>query len=76
MGLEGLSLDELLRRDLEKPFEEEEVRDAVWNCGIDKSPGPDGFNGLFYRTCWAVVKKDLLRVFDEFHRFGKLCKGY
>lgn len=26
---------------------------------MDKAPGPDGYNGLFYRKCWSFLKDDL-----------------
>nr|GFC42785.1 RNA-directed DNA polymerase, eukaryota, reverse transcriptase zinc-binding domain protein [Tanacetum cinerariifolium] len=29
--------------DLEIDVSNEEIKKAVWDCGIDKSPGPDGF---------------------------------
>nr|GEW47367.1 RNA-directed DNA polymerase, eukaryota [Tanacetum cinerariifolium] len=34
---------------LERPFSMEEVKGAVWECGLNKSPGPDGFTFEFYR---------------------------
>ena len=30
---------------------EEEVKEAVWSCGSDKSPRPDGFNFGFIKLC-------------------------
>nr|GFC53423.1 RNA-directed DNA polymerase, eukaryota, reverse transcriptase zinc-binding domain protein [Tanacetum cinerariifolium] len=35
--------------DLECDVSKEEIKRAVWDCGIDKSPGPDGFTFGFYR---------------------------
>nr|GFC57023.1 RNA-directed DNA polymerase, eukaryota [Tanacetum cinerariifolium] len=32
------------RDDLEHTVTKEEVKKAVWDCGSDKSPGPDGFS--------------------------------
>nr|GEX18753.1 integrase, catalytic region, zinc finger, CCHC-type, peptidase aspartic, catalytic [Tanacetum cinerariifolium] len=32
----------------------EEIKKAVWDCRIDKSPGPDGFTFDFYRRFWAL----------------------
>nr|GFC31542.1 transposon TX1 putative 149 kDa protein [Tanacetum cinerariifolium] len=32
---------------LESPFTREEICIAVWGCGEDKSPGPDGFTFEF-----------------------------
>ncbi|GKB67201.1 RNA-directed DNA polymerase, eukaryota, partial [Tanacetum coccineum] len=36
-----LSLDQVA--DLENPITRDEIRKAVWGCGENKSPGPDGF---------------------------------
>lgn len=33
----------------------------------DKAPGPDGFTITFFHKCWAIIKGDLLQVFDEFY---------
>lgn len=39
-------------------FEEEEVREAVWDCGNLKSPGPDGYNFKFIKVFWYLLKYD------------------
>ncbi|GJX07033.1 RNA-directed DNA polymerase, eukaryota [Tanacetum coccineum] len=35
--------------DLECNVTSDEIKRAVWDCGVDKSPGPDGFTFGFYR---------------------------
>nr|GEZ75665.1 RNA-directed DNA polymerase, eukaryota [Tanacetum cinerariifolium] len=35
--------------ELESGVSNEEIKRAVWDCGIDKFPGPDGFTFGFYR---------------------------
>ncbi|KAL8458477.1 hypothetical protein ACS0TY_036118 [Phlomoides rotata] len=60
---------------LVRAISEEEIRTAVWECGIDKSPGPDGFNFLFLRKTWNVIKKDVIGFVQEFERSGKFVKG-
>ncbi|XP_057808416.1 uncharacterized protein LOC131022889 [Salvia miltiorrhiza] len=37
-------LSDTTREWLDRPFSEEEIKEAVWNCDSGKSPGPDGFN--------------------------------
>ncbi|XP_057775476.1 uncharacterized protein LOC130994451 [Salvia miltiorrhiza] len=64
-----------MKTKLEQQFTEEEVKAAVWNCDGRKSPGPDGFNFLFFKTCWEIIKEDLIEVMKEFHSHGKLVKG-
>ncbi|GKD20495.1 RNA-directed DNA polymerase, eukaryota, reverse transcriptase zinc-binding domain protein, partial [Tanacetum coccineum] len=56
--------------ELEKPVTLEEIRAAVWDCGSQKSPGPDGFSFLFLKSYWELLKEDVGNavrcVFDSF----------
>ena len=56
-------------------FLEEEVKQAVWDCGSDKSPGPDGVNFKFIKQFWQLLKPDILRFIDEFHVNGVFPRG-
>ncbi|KAL6525382.1 hypothetical protein OROHE_015689 [Orobanche hederae] len=60
---------------LTRRFSEEEVREAVWDCDLDRSPGPDGFNLGFFKACWDIIKGDLCRVFEEFYVNGRITRG-
>jgi len=33
---------------------------------VDKAPGPDGFNGLFMKRCWDIIKEDFYKLCDDF----------
>ncbi|OMO61164.1 Endonuclease/exonuclease/phosphatase [Corchorus capsularis] len=37
----------------------------------NKSPGPDGFNLQFFKNNWAVLKADLLKIFNDFFLSGR-----
>ena len=37
----------------------EEVKNAVWACGVDKAPSFDGFNFKFIREMWDTIKEDI-----------------
>jgi hypothetical protein len=50
---------------LDSPFLEKEVRDTVAGLPSDKAPGPDGFTGRFYKTCWNIIKDDLLAALNS-----------
>ncbi|MCH81419.1 LINE-1 reverse transcriptase like, partial [Trifolium medium] len=58
-----------------EPFEEEEVREAIWNCDGNKSPGPDGFNFNFLKACWSIVKQDVMEFLKEFYHSSILPKA-
>ena len=56
---------------LEIPFSEEEINEVVKNMPSDKSPGPDGFNNEFFKSCWDIIKPDVTRLIHEFYA-GKI----
>ncbi|MCH80340.1 cysteine-rich receptor-like protein kinase [Trifolium medium] len=77
-GIENLhfkpiSVEEAI--ELEKPFSEEEVKAAVWECDSFKSPGPDGVSFGFIKDFWEVLKGGFMRFLLEFYSHGKLVKG-
>ncbi|GJS41994.1 RNA-directed DNA polymerase, eukaryota [Tanacetum coccineum] len=43
---------------LDRPFFNLEIKDAVWSCGSDKSPGPDDFTFKFFKNHWDIIEKD------------------
>ncbi|OMO71257.1 reverse transcriptase [Corchorus capsularis] len=45
---------------LQRPFDEEEILDAIHSCDGSKAPGSDGFNLNLFKKYWGVVKKDIL----------------
>jgi mannosylglycoprotein endo-beta-mannosidase len=48
--------------DLETPFSLEELKKAVFALPAEKAPGPDGFIGRFYRSCWETICEDLFEA--------------
>ena len=55
---------------MDRPFLEEELGYAVLQLNRDKVPGPDGFTMALYQECWDVIKEDLMKVYQEFYRYG------
>jgi hypothetical protein len=47
---------------LTAPINLQEIKNALDNMEADKAPGPDGFTPRFYKACWPIIKKDLLRM--------------
>jgi hypothetical protein len=60
---------------LERPFEEEEILQAMSNMNDDKAPCPDGFPMSFFHVCWPILRADLLAIFSEFHEFGSFQRS-
>ncbi|CAJ2637710.1 unnamed protein product [Trifolium pratense] len=76
--LQGIDFNTLSSEDnsfLLEPFGEEEVRDTVWSCDGNKSPGPDGFNLNFLKACWPIVKEDVMAFVLEFQENACLPKA-
>ena len=77
-NLDGVSFNVLSNNQREmmvEPFKEEEISSAVWACGSDKSPGPDGFNFRFLKHFWNELKPEFLRFFSEFYVNAVFPKG-
>jgi hypothetical protein len=76
--LEGIPFPSISADDndsLLAPFLEEEIRDTIWSCDGNKSPGPDGFNLNFLKACWPILKNDIMAFFKEFHENAFLPKA-
>jgi len=33
---------------------------------VDKAPGPDGFNEMFLKKCWHIIKEDVYQLCNDF----------
>jgi hypothetical protein len=60
INLEELHIPSHDLSELESPFSEEEVWKAILSLPSNKAPGPDGFTGKFYKSCWQIIKGDIL----------------
>lgn len=58
--------------ELERPVTLKEIRDAVWNCGIDKALGLDGFNFKFFREIWNEIGVEIFCIVKKFLDIGIL----
>lgn len=46
-----------------------EIDEVVRKMPVDRSPGPDGFNGCFVKSCWPIIKQDFYDLYAQF------CEG-
>ncbi|XP_057791084.1 uncharacterized protein LOC131008189 [Salvia miltiorrhiza] len=54
---------------------EEEITTAVFQMDPHSSPGPDGFSGRFFHTCWDVIKIDIWKAVISFFMRSYLPQG-
>jgi hypothetical protein len=59
LSLEDVSL-------LDQPFSIQEIKDAIWSCGGEKAPGPDGFSFKFIKKHWNLLSSDIISYVKEF----------
>ncbi|GKD19633.1 RNA-directed DNA polymerase, eukaryota, reverse transcriptase zinc-binding domain protein [Tanacetum coccineum] len=64
-----------IEANLETEVNKEEIKRAVWDCGVDKSPGPDGFTFCFYRHIWKLIENDVVDNVKYFFQHGFIPKG-
>ncbi|XP_060196348.1 uncharacterized protein LOC132625797 [Lycium barbarum] len=60
--------------DLVQGFTRKEIKQAMMSININKSPGPDGYGGGFYRAAWKVIGDDVCNAISECFSNGKLLK--
>nr|GEX01707.1 hypothetical protein [Tanacetum cinerariifolium] len=51
---------------LEKDVTLDEIKSAVWNCGNDKAPGPDGFTFSFIKRYCDILNPDIMEFVSTF----------
>ncbi|GKD58349.1 RNA-directed DNA polymerase, eukaryota [Tanacetum coccineum] len=71
--LSRLTADQI--SDLEKLVSSDEIRKAVWSCGENKSPGPDGFTFEFFRKYRDSIGPDMCVAVEWFFRHNSFAKG-
>ncbi|KAL8508515.1 hypothetical protein ACS0TY_018949 [Phlomoides rotata] len=65
-----LRIDESSNQLLTTQFSEEEIKDAIWSCDSNRSPGPDRFTFSFIKDQWEVLKEEIMNMMHEFHQNG------
>nr|GEV57252.1 RNA-directed DNA polymerase, eukaryota [Tanacetum cinerariifolium] len=79
--VEGMWIDEPFKIDpdqrsfLERDVSNSEIKKAVWECGMDKAPGPDGFSFGFFRHFWYLVDGEVYEAVRYFFTHFDLPKG-
>lgn len=67
-GLDLPTVDENIRKSLDRPFSLDEINDAITCMQSGKCPGPDGFPTEFYKKFSPKLSPLLKNVFDDSFR--------
>jgi len=51
-----------------------EIKNAIFNIGDDKSPGPEGMTVEFYKKYWDIVGPAVIKAIKSFFHNGKILK--
>jgi hypothetical protein len=49
-----------------QPFSREEIDAIILSLPNNKAPGLDGFNNLFFRKAWHIIREDIYKLCSEF----------
>ncbi|KAJ0427872.1 putative RNA-directed DNA polymerase [Helianthus annuus] len=69
------SLSQPSKDSLVVPFSKEEIKCAVFGCGDERAPGPDGVNFNFLKKFWHLFEDDFHNIFNRFYEDGNLNCG-
>ena len=53
----------------------EEIKETIFHMDAHSAPGPDGFMGIFYKTFWDVIQKDVCVDISSFFNTGVVIFG-
>ena len=53
----------------------DDIKATVFSMDSSSAPGPDGFGGVFYQSCWNIVGDNVISAVQEFFRTGSILKN-
>lgn len=53
---------------------EAEILKSLKTIRDDKAPGLDGYNAVFFKKTWKIIKHDIISTIQAFFDTGKLYK--
>lgn len=56
-------------------FGEEEIKEAIWECGSSKSQGPNGYNFGFIKEFWSLLNEDVTNFLNDFYESDSFVRG-
>ncbi|CAL1367531.1 unnamed protein product [Linum trigynum] len=69
-------VSEEMNRELCEIPSHEEIKVAVFDLGPTKSPGPDGFAGMFFRRFWPKIGTKFCQEVQDFFHSSSMPQGW
>ncbi|XP_039054285.1 uncharacterized protein LOC120196582 [Hibiscus syriacus] len=60
---------------LDKPFENNEIKEALFSMGTLKAPGVDGFHAIFFQNNWDVVGEKVCSLVKHCLNSGQIVEA-
>ncbi|GKB06930.1 hypothetical protein Tco_0835163 [Tanacetum coccineum] len=73
-GVFGTKLNHEDAMEMIKEVTDFEIKNALFDIGDNKAPGPDGYTSTFFKKSWKIVGKDVCIAIKEFFTTGKLLR--
>ncbi|XP_062021002.1 uncharacterized protein LOC133737477 [Rosa rugosa] len=67
-----VKVTEEMNVELNKPYCEKEIKDALFQMHPSKSPGPDGMSPFFFQKYWSILSTDVCLGVQTFLKTGEL----
>jgi len=75
-GVDFAMLSEEDNMELIAPFSLLEIEEVIKTSDGNKSSGPDGFNFVFFKEFWYLLKHEIRILFDQFHANEVIPKSF
>ncbi|GJT55892.1 hypothetical protein Tco_0990946 [Tanacetum coccineum] len=57
--------------DMIREVTDKEIKNALFDIGDNKAPGPDSYSSIFFKKAWGIIGKDVCDAVKEFFLLGK-----
>ena len=72
----GIALEIEQQLKLITPFEDRDIKKAMFSIHSVKSPGPGGYSSSFFKAGWSEIGSKVCKAVTEFFSLGEMLKEW